>query len=85
MAKRKTEQAEFGGMPDRDEVGKAALVYLAKRDALETAKEELDRAAGDLIGALTLAKRESVSCNGKTLTLKHVMKDAITVRTSREK
>jgi len=87
MAKRKAKagQPELAGMPERDRVGQAAKAYLDQHEQLQEAKESLDAAAGELIQAMMDAERQSVSIGGKTLTLKHVAKDAIVVRTSREK
>jgi hypothetical protein len=79
------EVVELPGMPGKDNVGKLAEKYLRAREGLEAAKEAIDLAAGDLIAGMAEAERPSISLNGKTMTVKHIVKDAIAVRTSREK
>lgn len=68
---------------EMDPVGKAAEIYLSKKNKLRESREDLDLAENDLIDKLNEAKRNSIQVDGKTLYVDHIDKtDRIKIRKS---
>jgi len=63
--------SELPGMPEKDELGKAADRFREASDAVAKAKEALGDAAADLMIEMRRAKRFLIPVDGGTLELKH--------------
>ena len=66
--KSKPKQQELKGMPERDEVGVAAVEYLAARAAVQDAKESAADAAAKLTGLLRKKRRKEIKIEGVCIT-----------------
>lgn len=83
-AKKKAVQTELKGMPKRDAVGKAALAYLIKREAVAEAKTEMQNAAAKLVKIMREKKRKDIRADGRLITLQRVQEDTLKVRKPKE-
>lgn len=62
---------ELPGMPEKDDLGKAADRFKAASDSVAIAKDALGEAAADLMIEMRRAKRFLIPVDGGTLELKH--------------
>ena len=76
-------QKELPGMPERDKLGKAAVEYLNKRDALKKSQDETNMAKETLAVEVQRAGCKQIKVNDYTLTYMHSEKDTITVKEGR--
>lgn len=85
MAK-KAESPPLKGMklPERDAVGKKAIVYLDARDAVEEAKKEMVRAGIELAAIMREKHRAKIKVRGVQVTLRHVEEDVLKVSKPKE-
>ena len=71
MKSNKPPKEELPGMPEKDDLGKAADRFREAIDAVAKAKESLGDAAADLMIEMRRAKRFLIPVDGGTLELKH--------------
>ncbi len=76
----KQHQAELPGLPEMNDLGKAATDYLNKRDALQRAKDECDSAKKLLAIEFQSAGKRSLRVSGYTLNYMHKDSDTIQVK-----
>ena len=66
---------------EADEVGKCANKYLDVRDDKEKAEEDLADAEETLIAALRKAERQSITLDGRVISIKHFdSRDKISIK-----
>ena len=72
MAKHEVKQDELNGMPEMDEVGRAAKDYVETLVRIEKATIEKRDKADVLIQAMRRVNRVFIKVEGRTVTLSHI-------------
>lgn len=73
-------QGELAGMPERDELGKAAVEYITKCEKADAAKKEKKEAKAALVAAFRKANKTSLTVERTTLAYNHSEKDSIVIK-----